>query len=345
MGFFQHKVITMNLYQNFSGKTILITGGTGSFGQAFIKKVLLSSSPKKIIVFSRDEWKQSQMCEEDPVFNHPSIRYFLGDIRDKERLKVAFREVDYLIHAAALKQVPAAEYNPSEFIKTNIIGTLNVMEAAIEEGIEKVMALSTDKAVRPINLYGATKLCGEKLILSASAYVGNRNSPTFAVVRYGNVLGSKGSLIPKWQRKIKNGAKSLQVTDLRMTRFWMTLNHAVDFVVQSLFLSKGGEIYVPKISSMKIVDLAKALAPDLAIETCGIRPGEKLHEHLITKEEASITEEFSNHYVLRRAKAREDLISNVSQDFEYVSNENSNWITKEELLNELNPRVSEKLLY
>ncbi len=326
----------MNLYQIFSGKTILITGGTGSFGQAFIRKVLLNATPKKLIVFSRDEWKQSQMCEEDPLFNHPCMRYFLGDIRDKERLKFAFREVDYLIHAAALKQVPAAEYNPSEFIKTNIMGTLNVMEVAIEEGIKKVVSLSTDKAVGPINLYGATKLCAEKLVLSSCVYVGDRPSPKFCVVRYGNVLGSKGSLVPKWQKKIREGAKTLPVTDLRMTRFWMTLNHAVEFVVQSLIECKGGEIFVPKIASMKIVDLASALGPGLKIETCGIRPGEKLHEHLITQDEAPMAIEYENHFVINNFLQSKNIASNVAPDFEYVSNKNSMWLTTQSLTSELN---------
>ncbi len=326
----------MNLYQFFSEKTVLVTGGTGSFGQAFIRKVLLNATPKKLIVFSRDEWKQSQMREEDPLFNHPCIRYFLGDIRDKERLKFAFREVDYIIHAAALKQVPAAEYNPSEFIKTNIMGTLNVMEVAIDEGVKKVVSLSTDKAVGPINLYGATKLCGEKLVLSSCVYVGDRESPKFCVVRYGNVLGSKGSLIPKWQKSIQEGAKTLPVTDIRMTRFWMTLERAVEFVTQSLIECQGGEIFVPKIASMKIVDLAKALAPDLKIETCGIRPGEKLHEHLITQDEAPMAIEHANHFVLHNFLQSKNIASNVAPDFEYVSNKNSKWLTTQSLTSELN---------
>jgi UDP-N-acetylglucosamine 4,6-dehydratase len=326
----------MNRFQNFNGKTLLVTGGTGSFGQAFIKKLLENALPKKVIVFSRDEWKQSQMLEEDPIFSHPSLRFFLGDIRDKDRLRLAFREVDYIIHAAALKQVPAAEYNPSEFVKTNIIGSLNIIEAAIEQGIQKVIFLSTDKAVRPINLYGATKLCAEKLFLSAKAYVGNRNFPKFSVVRYGNVMGSKGSLIPKWQKRIAEGATSLPVTDLRMTRFWMTLNQAIEFVIYSLLNLEGGEIFVPKIPSMKIVDLAHALAPNIAIETCGIRPGEKLHEHLITSDESFVTTEYESHFILRPSYNQSELISNVPEDFEYVSNHNEKWITRDELRSLLN---------
>lgn len=326
----------MNPFENFNGKTLLITGGTGSFGQAFIKKLIENTCPKKVIVFSRDEWKQSQMVEEDPIFSHSSIRFFLGDIRDKDRLKLAFREVDYIIHAAALKQVPAAEYNPSEFVKTNILGSLNIIEAAIEQGIQKVIFLSTDKAVRPINLYGATKLCAEKLFLSAKAYVGNRNFPKFSVVRYGNVMGSKGSLIPKWQKRIAEGATFLPVTDLRMTRFWMTLNQAVEFVIHSLLNLEGGEIFVPKIPSMKIVDLAQALAPHIKIETCGIRPGEKLHEHLITADESSITTEYEHHFILRPSLNQSEIISNVSEGFEYASNQNKKWITQEELRSLLN---------
>lgn len=321
----------MNPFAIFEDKTVLITGGSGSFGQAFIRKLLLSCSPKKVIVFSRDEWKHSQMLEEDELFHHPSLRFFLGDIRDKERLRSAFREVDYLIHAAALKQVPAAEYNPTEFIKTNILGTLNIMEVAIELGIQKVALLSTDKAVSPINLYGATKLCAEKLILSSGVYVGNRDYPKFCVVRYGNVLGSKGSLIPKWQKMIQQGATHLPVTDERMTRFWMTLEHAVDFVVLSLNNCHGGEIFVPKIPSMRIVDLAKAIAPHLKIHSCGIRAGEKLHERLITKDESQMTVEHPDHYVLHTPWSNQSVVSNVDAHFEYSSDTNPDWLDNEDL--------------
>lgn len=325
----------MNWQRLIDDKTILITGGTGSFGQAFLKKILKCGGLKKIIVFSRDEWKQSQMQEDEPLFRDSRIRYFLGDIRDKARLAQAFREVDYIVHAAALKQVPAAEYNPSEFIKTNILGTLNVLEAAIDEKVKKVVSLSTDKAVCPINLYGATKLCAEKLILSGRVYVGNRDQPKFCSVRYGNVVGSKGSLIPKWLKQIEEGVKTLQVTDPEMTRFWMTLDQAVDFVLMALEKSEGGEVFVPKIPSMKVVDLARALAPDSEIISTGIRPGEKIHEHLITHDEARHVVEYKEHYVIQSVWGK-PIESNVALDFEYVSNKNEHWLEKEDLLGLLN---------
>lgn len=333
------------LFNPFNDSTLLITGGTGSFGQAFIKRVLQNSQPKKIIVFSRDEWKQSQMQEEEPLFRSSCMRYFLGDVRDVDRLKTAFREVDYIIHAAALKQVPAAEYNPSECIKTNIQGTLNVVQAAINESVKKVVLLSTDKAVGPINLYGATKLCAEKVVLSGSVYVGNRPGPIFCVVRYGNVIGSKGSLIPKWQKQIQEGVKSLPITDKRMTRFWMTLEHAVDLVIKSLFTSKGGEVFIPKIPSMKIVDLAKALAPHLPLTVCGIRPGEKLHERLITQDESFMTVEYEDHYVLYSPWSPKQYPSNVPQNFEYRSDTSSNNLTREGLkaLLSLDEKIAEKV--
>ena len=329
----------MDLYQPFENKTLLITGGSGSFGKAFIHRLLSFCNPKKVIIFSRDEWKHSLM-QEDPVFQHPTLRFFLGDIRDKERLKYAFRGVDYLVHAAALKQVPAAEYNPSEFIKTNVLGTLNILEAAIDEGIQKVALLSTDKAVSPINLYGATKLCAEKLILSSSVYVGDRPHPKFCVVRYGNVLGSRGSLIPKWKKLIDEGADALPITDMRMTRFWMTLERAVDFVASSMIQSQGGEVFVPKIPSMRIVDLARALAPDLALKSCGIRPGEKLHERLITPDEAAITVEHSDRYILHTAWSSTDYQSNVDEGFEYVSDQNTDWLTAKDLEAWISPQLN-----
>ncbi len=323
--------------QFFSNKTILITGGTGSFGQAFIKKILQVSQPKKLIVFSRDEWKQSQMQENDPVFQNSCLRFFLGDIRDKERLHLALRDVDFLIHAAALKQVPAAEYNPSEFIKTNILGTMNVMDAAIACGVKKVISLSTDKAAAPINLYGATKLCADKLILSAKAYVGDRNFPHFSVVRYGNVLGSKGSLIPKWQKLIDENASELPITDERMTRFWITLNQSAEFVMKCLMTMQGSEIFVPKIPSMKITDLARAMAPYIPLKKCGIRPGEKLHEHLITLSEAACTTEHASYYVIHPHKEALSLNKKVSSKFEYTSNNNTHWLSQEEIKQMLYP--------
>src|SRR4051812_43027031 len=231
-------------------KSILVTGGTGSFGKCFIRKVLTEHCPRKVIVLSRDELKQWEMRQSDPVFDHDKIRYFLGDVRDKDRLMRAFNDVDLVVHAAALKQVPAAEYNPTEFIKTNIHGAMNVIDAAIDRGVEKVIALSTDKAANPINLYGATKLCSDKLFVAANAYVGAKGYPKFSVVRYGNVLGSRGSIVPRWRQLVADGAKTLPVTDPRMTRFWITLDQAAEFVCDNFGRMLGGEIFVPKIPSM-----------------------------------------------------------------------------------------------
>ena len=317
--------------QFFTNKTILVTGGTGSFGQAFIRKLLSTCKPKKVIVFSRDEWKHSQMQDEDPIFRDPAIRYFLGDVRDKERLHLAFRDVDYLIHAAALKQVPAAEYNPSEFIKTNILGTMNVMDVAISAGIKRVLSLSTDKAVAPVNLYGATKLCADKLILSGKVYVGDRKEPKFSVVRYGNVLGSKGSLLPRWQKMLKEGAEELPITDERMTRFWISMEDAAQFVIESLVHMKGGEIFVPKLSSMKVADLAMAIAPGIPLKHCGIRPGEKLHEQLITNEEAKYTVESPNYYTVYSHLSPAINKKRVPSDFEYTSSNNNQWLSPQML--------------
>lgn len=287
---------------NFRGKHVLITGGTGTFGKAFAKNLLEEDLVAKVIIFSRDEWKQWEMRENDPIFSHPKIRYFLGDVRDEERLKRAFNEVHYVVHAAALKQVPAAEYNPSEFIKTNIQGAMHVINAAIDTGVEKVVALSTDKAVNPINLYGATKLCSDKLFTAAKSYVGKKETPRFSIVRYGNVLGSRGSLLPFWQKLIESGAKELPITDERMTRFWITVLDAVAFVKKALFRMQGAEIFVPKSPSVKIVDLARAFgnvfAPGVTQCITGIRPGEKIHELLITSDDASHTYELDDCYCI-----------------------------------------------
>ncbi|MCE5294706.1 MAG: UDP-N-acetylglucosamine 4,6-dehydratase (inverting) [Chlamydiales bacterium] len=282
----------------FRDKNILITGGTGSFGKACAYHLLSRDLCNKVIIFSRDEWKQWQMQQSTPVFSHPKIRYFLGDVRDKERLARAFTDVDIVIHAAALKQVPAAEYNPGEFVKTNVNGAMNIIDAAIDMGVQKVLALSTDKAVNPVNLYGATKLCSDKLFITGNAYVGKSGLPTFSVVRYGNVLGSRGSLIPHWKSLIAQGATSLPITDVRMTRFWITLSQAVEFVLQCIQESVGGEIFIPKSPSVKIVDLARALAPDATFELCGIRPGEKLHELLVSQDDARQTFESLNRYTM-----------------------------------------------
>ena len=277
-------------------RSILITGGTGSFGSALAKRLIKDKDTERVVIFSRDEWKQWQMRENDPIFQDPKVRFFLGDIRDKARLHRAFIDVDTVIHAAALKQVPAAEYNPTEFIQTNVLGSMNIAEAALDSEVQQVIALSTDKAVNPINLYGATKLCADKLFTAANAYQGKRGRPLFSVVRYGNVLGSRGSLIPQWKTLVSQGAKSLPLTSPEMTRFWITLDQTVDFVLNSLQRQIGGEIFVPKIPSVYIKDLAKALFGDIALELIGIRPGEKIHEVLISKDDASNVFEWEDHY-------------------------------------------------
>lgn len=322
----------------FKDKTVLITGGTGSFGRALAKKLLQEDQCKKVIIFSRDEWKQWEMQQSEPIFAHPKIRYFLGDVRDKERLIRAFNEVNYVVHGAALKQVPAAEYNPTEFIKTNVLGAMNVIDAAITCGVEKVIALSTDKAVNPINLYGASKLCSDKLIVAGNSYVGARGFPTLSVVRYGNVLGSRGSIIPMWQKMIADGAKTLPITDPRMTRFWITLDHAVDFVIKCFAIAHGGEIFIPKIPSMKILDLAQAMDPNISHTITGIRPGEKLHEMLISVEDARHSLEFNDHYVIipeiysQNPKYLEKFKGkSLPEDFSYASDTNTQWLSVEDL--------------
>lgn len=282
----------------FRDKNVLITGGTGSFGQQCAAYLLKNNLCNKVIIFSRDELKQWQMRQDSPLFDHPKIRYFLGDVRDKDRLERAFHDVHVVIHAAALKQVPAAEYNPSEFVKTNVTGAMNVIDAAIDAGVEKVIALSTDKAVNPVNLYGATKLCSDKLFISGNSYVGKRGFPTFSVVRYGNVLGSRGSLLPRWQALLNKGAKTLPITHADMTRFWISLTDAVQFVITCSPKAVGGEIFIPKIPSVNIVDLAKAFAPMVTHEFCGIRPGEKVHELLISQDDARQTFELDDCYVV-----------------------------------------------
>lgn len=334
----------MNTASIFKDKTLLITGGTGSFGRALAKKILSEDECRKVIILSRDEWKQWEMGQSDPIFKHPKIRYFLGDVRDKERLKRAFNEVNFVVHAAALKQVPAAEYNPTEFIKTNVMGAMNVIDAAIDCGVEKVLALSTDKAANPINLYGATKLCSDKLFVAGNSYVGARGYPSFGVVRYGNVLGSRGSVIPFWKKLLQDGALALPLTDERMTRFWITLEQSVDFVIQSFKNLRGGEIFIPKIPSMKIVDLAQALSPGIEYTMTGIREGEKLHELMISVEDARHTIEFANHYVIlpeiytQDRHLKQKYIEgahnhHLPDNFSYASNTNSDWLGVEDLQN------------
>ena len=312
----------------FRDKTVLITGGTGSFGKAMALRLLEKNLCAKVIIFSRDEWKQWHMQKSHPLFNHPKIRYFLGDVRDKERLLRAFHEVHYVIHAAALKQVPAAEYNPSEFVKTNVQGAMNIIDAAIDTRVEKVIALSTDKAVNPVNLYGATKLCSDKLFIAGNSYVGKSGTPSFSVVRYGNVLGSRGSLLPHWQELLEQGAKTLPITDTRMTRFWITLKQAVEFVCDSASRALGGEIFIPKAASVRIVYLAKAFAPRIPHSICGIRPGEKIHEVLLSQDDSRQAFEYDTGYVVTpfvSGKAHQyytSTVQHVAEDFLLSSDTN-----------------------
>ncbi len=278
----------------FNGKNILITGGTGSIGKQYTKTLLKHYKPNKIVIFSRDELKQYEMAQ---VYNHSCMRYFLGDVRDETRLKEATNGIDYIIHAAALKQVPAAEYNPMECIKTNIYGAQNLISAALSNGVEKVIALSTDKAANPINLYGATKLASDKLFVAANNMAGSRKT-RFSVVRYGNVIGSRGSVVPFFQKLLLENVKELPITDIEMTRFMITLEQGVDFVLKNFTRMLGGETFVPKIPSMKITDVALALAPNLPHKIIGIRPGEKIHEVMCPKDDSHITYEFSDYYVI-----------------------------------------------
>ncbi|MAL97111.1 UDP-N-acetylglucosamine 4,6-dehydratase (inverting) [Hydrocarboniclastica marina] len=294
----------------FDGKSILITGGTGSFGQRFIKTLLERYKPSRVIVYSRDELKQYEMQQ---VLNAPCMRYFLGDVRDRQRLDLAMRDVDFVVHAAALKQVPAAEYNPTECIKTNIYGGENVTQACLANGVQKVIALSTDKAANPVNLYGATKLASDKLFVAANNMAGKRNT-RYSVVRYGNVLGSRGSVVPFFQKLIGENAEVLPITDEKMTRFWITLQQGVEFVLKSFARMHGGEIFVPKIPSVRITDLAKVMAPDLPHEVVGIRPGEKLHEIMCPQDDSHVTLEFDDHFVIKPA------IKFYDENLDYATN-------------------------
>ena len=317
----------------FNGKVILITGGTGSFGKRCTEFILERYHPKKLIIFSRDELKQFEMAQKYSPNEYECIRYFIGDVRDKERLNLAFRGVDIIIHAAALKQVPAAEYNPFEAVKTNIIGAQNVISAAINQKVQQVMALSTDKAVNPINLYGATKLCADKLFIAGNSY--GQEHTLFSVVRYGNVIGSRGSVISTFLKQRAQGC--LTVTDKRMTRFWITLEQSVEFVLQCIESMVGGEIFIPKISSMNIMDLAKAICPQCEIDFIGIRPGEKLHEVLSSTDNARHTLEFDTYYMIKpsfrffQRRFCENNCKPVAEDFEYNSGTNTSWLSVEEL--------------
>ena len=322
----------------FKNKTILITGGTGSFGKHCVKTLLESCSPKKIIVYSRDELKQFEMQQN---FDSPTMRYFLGDVRDEARLSMAMRGVDYVIHAAALKQVPAAEYNPMECVKTNVMGASNIVAAAIANNVQKVVALSTDKAANPINLYGATKLCSDKIFIAGNNLVGH-GSTRFSVVRYGNVVGSRGSVVPFFKNLVAKRSVELPITDVRMTRFWITLDQGVAFVLKTFSRMHGGEIFVPKIPSARITDLAEAIAPGIPHKIVGIRPGEKLHEVMCPADDSRLVLEFPDHYVIQPGiifASHADFSVNaecergaaVDDGFEYSSGNNPVFLSVEEI--------------
>lgn len=322
----------------FEGRSVLVTGGTGSFGQKFIERVIQNYGPRRLIIYSRDELKQSDMQARFSPADYPALRYFIGDIRDLDRLKMALRGVDTVIHAAALKQVLAAEYNPTEVIHTNVLGAENLVKACIDTGVKRLIALSTDKAVNPINLYGASKLAADKIFIAGNNLSGS-DGARFSCVRYGNVVGSRGSVIPLFRRLIAEGAKSLPITDERMTRFWITLDQAVDFVLSSIEMMRGGEVFVPKIPSMRITDLARALAPDLPHDIVGIRLGEKLHEVMITEDDSRITAELDDRYVIEpmfsffRGK-KNGLTAKekpVEPGFRYSSDTNDQWLNSAEL--------------
>lgn len=315
---------------DWNDKVILITGGTGSFGKKLIKILLAEKQPKKIIVFSRDELKQHEMRVAG--YDHPSLRYFIGDVRDRERLLRAMQGVDIVVHAAALKQVPACEYNPMEAVKTNILGTSNVLEAALDAGVKKVLALSTDKAVSPANLYGGTKLVAEKLVIQSNAYAAG-SATRYSCVRYGNVVGSRGSVVPLFIKQRASG--KITITDERMTRFWLSLEQGVHFVINCIEQMEGGEVFVPKIPSTKVVDLARAIAPEAQISIIGIRPGEKLHEDLLSADEARHTIELEGMYVVQPAEATwfgyswKDKGQPVAEGFAYTSDNNTEWLDVE----------------
>ncbi len=320
-----------------NNKTILITGGTGSFGKQFTRRILSEYRPKKLIIFSRDEYKQYVMAREFEKFTK-KLRFFIGDVRDRNRLYRALEDVDVVIHAAALKHVPVAEYNPIEAVNTNIIGARNVIDASLDRGVEKIVALSTDKAVNPINLYGATKLVSDKLFVSANAYTGKKKT-VFSVVRYGNVAGSRGSVVPFFKSLVDCGAKELPVTDFRMTRFWITLDQGVDLVFRALKESKGGEIYVAKIPSVRITDLAMTICPNAKLKEVGIREGEKLHEVMITEEDSRFTRDYGSHFIIypnfnwwNTKKHIKKGGKKVKDGFRYASDQNAQWLEGKKLI-------------
>ena len=326
----------------FNNKNILVTGGTGSFGKQFVKTIISKYKPNKLIIYSRDEFKQYQMQLEFPISKYKFMRYFIGDIRDKNRLEYALKDVDFAIHAAALKQVDAAEYNPMEVVKTNILGSQNVMEACVKNNVKKVIALSTDKAANPISLYGASKLCSDKLFIAGNNIAG-RTNVRFAVVRYGNILRSRGSVVNIFNELIEKGNKFLPVTDKRMTRFWLTIENGVEFVIKSFERMLGGEIFIPKIPSIKITDLCKAIAPKLPLKLVGIRPGEKIHETLCPSDSSRNTLSFKDHYVIKPEVIFFDRKKNfhknnlnetgvpVEKDFDYNSGNNPIFLTIDQI--------------
>lgn len=318
-------------------KTILITGGTGSFGKCFTRYALEHYNPKKIIIYSRDEFKQFNMENDFRKYDPDhKLRFFIGDVRDRDRMERAFENVDYVIHAAALKQVPACEYNPDEAIKTNIHGAQNVIDASLKTGVKKVVALSTDKAVNPVNLYGGTKLVSDKLFIAANAYVGAKDT-CFSIVRYGNVAGSRGSVIPFFESLIEQGKTELPITDFRMTRFWISLEQGVELVIKALEEAKGGETFISKIPSFKITDLAEAMLPGCTRKEVGIRPGEKLHEVMVTTEDSFTTYEYDKHYIIypqmvwSTSRRPEPTGKKVEEGFYYSSGNNSEWLSVEDL--------------
>ncbi len=329
---------------DWNNQVVLVTGGTGSFGKKFVETMLRDYHPRKIIVFSRDELKQHEMRISG--FDHPDLRYFIGDVRDLNRLRRAMQGVDIVVHTAALKQVPACEYNPMEAIKTNVLGSSNVIEATLDAGVGKVMALSTDKAVNPINLYGATKLAAEKLFVQSNAYAGG-TATRYSSVRYGNVVGSRGSVIPVFIKQ-KNKEK-LTITDERMTRFWITLDQGISFVIRCIEQMQGGEVFVPKIPSMKVVDLAKVIAPDAELEAIGIRPGEKLHEVLIHEDEARLTIELEDMFVVQPSEALwfghawQDIGQPLPDGFRFASDSNSDWLSIDQIKEIVSQIEAEKI--